>query len=132
MSFAKHRGFEILGGRFSLGSEHNLTLKPVLDGLKHRYNRIYIPLLQFHQGILNLTLIRPRAEWNTAYLTCDLVESEIWLNNREATIQPGKTEESATERSYFLSMTRVSYGREAIIPEASRDPVRLNSMENEP
>lgn len=95
MSFAKQRGLELLGGRLSLSSEHILTLIPINDGLKHR----------------------PAVNWNISHLTCELGDSEIWLYNilKDKNNYENKSLMFPVERSYFLSVTRVSYGRETPI-----------------
>ncbi|GBN08188.1 Protein KIAA0100, partial [Araneus ventricosus] len=94
MSFAKQRGLELIGGRLSLSTEHTLTLTNINDGLRHR----------------------PRANWNIGYLNSELSDSEIWLYNcmDEENENPAKSFSESIERSYFLSVNRVSYGREEI------------------
>ncbi|CAL1281511.1 unnamed protein product [Larinioides sclopetarius] len=101
MSFAKQRGLELVGGRLSLSTEHTLTLTNVNDGLKHR----------------------PRANWNIGYLTSELSDSEIWLYNcmDEENENPAKSFSESIERSYFLSVNRVSYGREEISKDVVSD-----------
>ncbi|KAJ9596917.1 hypothetical protein L9F63_012042, partial [Diploptera punctata] len=96
MSFAMQRGFELLGGRISSCSEHILTLVPVDDGLKHR----------------------PRAEWSIMYMNCELDDAEIWLKSALQE-EPGKEHVSLrqpVEKCYCLSVAKVSYGRETILP----------------
>ncbi|XP_069668639.1 protein hobbit isoform X2 [Periplaneta americana] len=96
MSFAMQRGFELLGGRISSCSEHILTLVPVDDGLKHR----------------------PRAEWSIMYMNCELNDAEIWLKSALQE-EPGKEHVSLrqpVEKCYCLSVAKVSYGRETILP----------------
>ncbi|XP_067136363.1 protein hobbit [Centruroides vittatus] len=97
MSFAKQRGLELLGGRLSLSSEHVLSLIPIEDNLTHR----------------------PAVNWNISHLTCELGDSEIWLYNilNDKNNDENKSLMFPVERSYFLSVTRVSYGREAPIRE---------------
>ncbi|XP_054707310.1 LOW QUALITY PROTEIN: protein hobbit-like [Uloborus diversus] len=96
MSFAKQRGLELIGGRLFLSSEHTQTLVPENDGLKHR----------------------PRAVWNIGYLNSELCDSEIWLYNsiNEDEIAT-KSFDIPVERSYFLSVKRVSYGREEVVKD---------------
>ncbi|KAF8767944.1 Protein KIAA0100 like protein [Argiope bruennichi] len=101
MSFAKQRGLELIGGRLFLSTEHTLTLTNVNDGLKHR----------------------PRANWNIGYLNSELSDSEIWLYNcmDEENESPAKSFSQSVERSYFLSVNRVSYGREEISKDVISD-----------
>ncbi|KAG8178260.1 hypothetical protein JTE90_018807, partial [Oedothorax gibbosus] len=101
MSFAKQRGLELVGGRLSLSTEHTQTLANVNDGLKHR----------------------PRVNWNVGYLNSELADSEIWLYNcmDEDEESPAKSFSKSVERSYFLSVTRVSYGREEIVRDVVPD-----------
>ncbi|XP_064459763.1 protein hobbit-like [Ornithodoros turicata] len=107
-SLARQHGFELLGGRLQLSSEHTLGLEHIHDGLAHR----------------------PRAIWSVAYMNCELGDSEVWLYNVNAkhlseetgTEDTGEEEtpeqdvahesESSPQRRYFLSVSRVSYGRE--------------------
>ncbi|XP_029850428.2 protein KIAA0100 [Ixodes scapularis] len=117
-SLAKQHGFELLAGRLQLSSEHGLTLEPVRDGLLHR----------------------PRANWSVVYMNCELGDSEVWLYNTssesaagdqagageqqeaEGLGEPSSREDRAggaepqaplpPQRRYFLSVSRVSYGRE--------------------
>ncbi|UYV61491.1 KIAA0100 [Cordylochernes scorpioides] len=56
---------------------------------------------------------RPQAVWETEFMNCDLGDSEMWLNNSGA-------------RSYFFSVNRVSYGREALV----RSPIVDESPDN--
>ncbi|GIX80787.1 protein KIAA0100 [Caerostris darwini] len=97
MSFAKQRGLELVGGRLFLSTEHTLSLANVNDGLKHR----------------------PRANWNIGYLNTELSDSEIWLYNcmDEENENPTQSFSEYVERSYFLSVNRVSYGREEIVKD---------------
>lgn len=97
MSSSMQRGFELLGGRLSSSSEHNLALVPIDDGLTHR----------------------PRAEWSIMYMNCDLTEAEIWL---QSALQENSEEEKEimslslpVEKCYFLSVGKVSYGRETVL-----------------
>ncbi|XP_030385749.1 protein KIAA0100 [Scaptodrosophila lebanonensis] len=105
MSHALHKGFQLNGRRVSFSSEYSLTLNPIDDGLIHR----------------------PRADWSTVYMNCELNDAEIWLKS----IVTEKMDNSSSEnlasaadafkivRFYFLSVAKVSYGREALIPAAS-------------
>ncbi|KAF4523917.1 hypothetical protein B566_EDAN012268 [Ephemera danica] len=95
MSFAMQRGFELIGGRVSSSSEHILNLVPVGDGLKHR----------------------PRAEWSIGYMNCELNDAEIWL---QTALQEDPSKEHVSmrqpvEKCYFLSVAKVSYGRETSV-----------------
>ncbi|KAG5672537.1 hypothetical protein PVAND_002659 [Polypedilum vanderplanki] len=99
MSHALQRGFQLNGGRVSYSSEHMLALSPIDDGLIHR----------------------PRADWSIQYMNCELNDAEIWLRSVEN--NSDKNDSSSSEsisnisrdicRDYFLSVAKVSYGREA-------------------
>lgn len=99
MSHALHRGFELNGGRVTFSSEHMLSLYPIDDGLIHR----------------------PRAEWTTMYMNCELNDAEIWLKsilNDKVDISTeniSSLEGFKIVKFYFLSLAKVSYGREAVI-----------------
>uniref|UniRef100_A0A146MBQ1 UPF0378 protein KIAA0100 n=5 Tax=Lygus hesperus TaxID=30085 RepID=A0A146MBQ1_LYGHE len=92
MSFAMQRGFELTGESIAFSSEHLLSLVPVNDGLKHR----------------------PRAEWSVVYMTCELGNAEIWLRSALPGDQPTDkvSMRPPVEKCYFLSVGKVSYGRE--------------------
>ncbi|GBP17153.1 Protein KIAA0100 [Eumeta japonica] len=105
-SSSMQRGVEMLGLRVTCGSKHCLSLVPCNDGLVRR----------------------PRANWTTVYMNCDLNDAEIWLKSAMAMPdQPADDkdkkdrddeEESVSlntpiEKCYCLSVRRVSYGREA-------------------
>ncbi|CAB0004586.1 unnamed protein product [Nesidiocoris tenuis] len=92
MSFAMQRGFELTGESIGFSSEHLLSLVPVNDGLKHR----------------------PRAEWSVFYMTCELGNAEIWLRSALSDDQPADKLpiRPPVEKCYFLSVGKVSYGRE--------------------
>ncbi|XP_063241781.1 protein hobbit isoform X2 [Bacillus rossius redtenbacheri] len=101
MSFAKQRGFELSGGRISSSSEHLLTLVPVAGVLKRR----------------------PRAEWTIVYMNCDLNDAEIWLKSALPE-EAGKEVVSLrqpVEKCYFLSVGKVTYGRETALPSCAED-----------
>lgn len=105
MSHALHRGFELNGGRVSFSSEHTLTLYPIDDGLVHR----------------------PRADWATMYMNCELNDAEIWLksilNERMDTSSDNLSNDSMKiVKFYFLSLAKVSYGREAMIQASNNEP----------
>ncbi|XP_017781578.1 PREDICTED: protein KIAA0100 [Nicrophorus vespilloides] len=95
MSFAMQRGCELLGGRVSSSSEHILSLNPIDDGLKHR----------------------PKAEWSIMYMNSELNDSEIWLKSAltECDTEP-MTLRQPVEKCYCLSVAKVSYGRETVLP----------------
>uniref|UniRef100_A0A6B2EIM8 FMP27/BLTP2/Hobbit GFWDK motif-containing RBG unit domain-containing protein n=1 Tax=Phlebotomus kandelakii TaxID=1109342 RepID=A0A6B2EIM8_9DIPT len=99
ISHALNRGFELNGGRVSFSSEHTLTLYPIDDGLIHR----------------------PRADWSTMYMNCELNDTEIWLksilNERPDASSESlvNTENPKIVKFYFLSVARVSYGRETML-----------------
>lgn len=98
MSHALHRGFQLNGGRVSYSSEHMLALNPIDDGLIHR----------------------PRADWSIQYMNCELNDAEIWLrsveNNNDKNDSSSESISNISRdicRDYFLSVAKVSYGREA-------------------
>ncbi|XP_055909617.1 protein hobbit [Eupeodes corollae] len=97
MSHALQKGFQLNGGRVSFSSEHCLSL-----------------FSDFDDELIH----RPRADWSTVYMNCELNDAEIWLKS----ILTEKLESSSENitnsivRFYFLSVDKVSYGREALIP----------------
>lgn len=99
MSHALHRGFQLNGGRISYSSEHMLALNPIDDGLIHR----------------------PRADWSILYMNCELNDAEIWLRSVTNSDKTDSSHESIPNisrdicRDYFLSVAKVSYGREAMV-----------------
>ncbi|XP_053675317.1 protein hobbit [Anopheles nili] len=114
MSHALNRGFQLSGGRITFSSEHTLTLLPIDDGLIHR----------------------PRADWSVMYMNCELNDAEIWLrttqisNEQQQSQQQQRTDTSSESlsnasgdiyRYYFLSVARVSYGREALLSTNGKD-----------
>ncbi|XP_008551272.1 protein hobbit [Microplitis demolitor] len=99
MSFAMQRGFEVTGGRVACSSEHNLTLYPINDGLIHRL----------------------RAEWSVIYMNCELNDAEIWLKSALQAEEGLTSLRQPVEKCYCLSVSRVSYGREALVAEISGD-----------
>ncbi|CAN7988597.1 unnamed protein product [Ixodes pacificus] len=104
-SLAKQHGFELLAGRLQLSSEHALTLEPVRDGLLHSSG-----------SALRAFPITPRANWSVVYMNCELGDSEVWLYNTSSESAAGdqaaiKSLDPPAPR-YFLSVSRVSYGRE--------------------
>ncbi|XP_036341927.1 protein KIAA0100-like isoform X2 [Rhagoletis pomonella] len=104
MSHALHKGFQLNGGRVSFSSEYCLSLNPIDDGLIHR----------------------PRADWSTVYMNCELNDAEIWLKSILTEKLDSSSENLASVgdafkivRFYFLSVAKVSYGREALIQTAN-------------
>ncbi|XP_076275427.1 bridge-like lipid transfer protein family member hobbit isoform X2 [Rhynchophorus ferrugineus] len=98
MSFSMHRGCELFGGRLSSSSEHSLSLISIDDGLKHR----------------------PKAEWSIVYMNSELTDSEIWLKSAlqdDSEIETSRLQ--PIEKTYCLSVAKVSYGREATLPTQS-------------
>lgn len=76
-----------------------MALIPIEDGLKHR----------------------PKAEWSIVYMNSELTNSEIWLKSALQE-DPDKEEVSLrqpVEKCYCLSVAKVSYGREAVLPNTS-------------
>lgn len=66
-SSSLQRGIEMLGVRVTCGSKHRLSLVATNDGLVRR----------------------PRANWTTVYMNCDLNDAEIWLKNMAAKEKEG-------------------------------------------
>ncbi|XP_048519501.1 protein KIAA0100 isoform X2 [Dendroctonus ponderosae] len=98
MSFAMHRGCEMFGGRLASSSEHSLTLVTTDDGLTHR----------------------AKAEWSIVYMNSELADSEIWLKSAlqdESEFETSRLQ--PIEKTYCLSVAKVSYGREAVLPNQS-------------
>lgn len=100
MSHALQRGFELNGGRVTFSSEHTMTICPIDDGLIHR----------------------ARSEWATVYMNCELNDSEIWLksilsgeNEKTDSSSENLTADMKIVKFYFLSLAKVSYGRETKI-----------------
>lgn len=100
MSHALHRGCQLNGGRISFSSEHNLSINPIDDGLIHR----------------------AKPNWAIMYMNCELNDAEIWL--RTLTNNSDKSDSNSDNisnpncdicRDYFLSVAKVSYGREAMV-----------------
>lgn len=112
MSHALHKGFQLNGGRVSFSSEHCLSLCPIDDGLIHR----------------------PRADWSTSYMNCELNDAEIWLKSILTEKLDSSSENIAggdafkIVRFYFLSVAKVSYGREALIQGSNEDESKNKSM----
>lgn len=108
MSHALQKGFELNGGRVSFSSEHTLSLHSIDDGLIHR----------------------PRADWSTMYMNCELNDAEIWLKSWlneskmdtnipidiNSTLNSPPPDAMKIVKFYFLSLAKVSYGREAMLP----------------
>lgn len=97
MSFSKQRGLELGGQKFTFSSEYSLALLSVEDYLRHR----------------------PRAVWSITYMNCELNDAEVWL---KSALQVGDKKEitlnfqQPVEKCYFLSVAKVSYGRETSMP----------------
>ncbi|XP_055863164.1 protein hobbit-like isoform X2 [Biomphalaria glabrata] len=90
MSNAKEHGAELVSDSFVLQMCNRLTLVPIEDGLLHR----------------------PQANWNIKYLKCHLGPTRIYLcknkgKDETVTSSPGP----APDRSFFLSVTKISYQR---------------------
>lgn len=103
MSHALQRGFELNGGRVTFSSEHTLSLSDIDDGLKHR----------------------KRADWATMYMNCELNDTEIWLKsilNDKVDASTGNLDSLKIVKFYFLSLAKVSYGREALIQSGTNEP----------
>uniref|UniRef100_A0A224YP88 Protein, containing Apt1 domain n=1 Tax=Rhipicephalus zambeziensis TaxID=60191 RepID=A0A224YP88_9ACAR len=125
-SLARQHGFELLAGRIQLSSEHSLVLDTLRDGLLHR----------------------PRANWSVSYMNCELGDSEVWLYNASTEAAASEPSSAAADsgselsggstpvdgdsgqrplphsplppqRKYFLSVARVSYGRETKVLRGS-------------
>ncbi|XP_037302921.1 protein KIAA0100 [Manduca sexta] len=96
-SSSLQRGIEVLGARVNCGSKHRLTLVPTTDGLVRR----------------------PRANWTTGYMNCDITDAEIWLKTLASASDDKEGDElsaltpATMEKCYCLSVRRVSYGRSA-------------------
>lgn len=114
MSFSMQRGCELFGGRLSSSSgkifkifltshisliylvEHTLSLVTNDDGLKHR----------------------PKAEWSVVYMNSELNDFEMWLKSAihdESEVEV-PTPRQPVEKSFCLSVAKVSYGRETVYP----------------
>ncbi|XP_013416630.1 protein KIAA0100 [Lingula anatina] len=91
MSSAKQHGFEMEGGYFDLNSGFNLQLQPVEDGLIHR----------------------PQANWSIQSQTVTLQDAKVWLCSASAGEELNVSLiGQPVKKSYFLSVTSVSYGRD--------------------
>ncbi|KAJ8725941.1 hypothetical protein PYW08_004124 [Mythimna loreyi] len=106
-SSSLQRGIEILGVRVTCGSKHRLSLVATNDGLVRR----------------------PRANWTTVYMNCDLNDAEIWLKALAADEREGEEYSALNprvmEKCYCLSVRRVSYGREAGVSAGAPPTHRL-------
>ncbi|XP_056639867.1 protein hobbit [Diorhabda sublineata] len=101
MSFAMQRGCELFGGRLSSSAEHSLSLVAIDDGLKHR----------------------PKAEWSVVYMNSELNDFEIWLKSAlqdEMDVEVPSPRQPV-EKCYCLSVAKVSYGRETVLPNHERN-----------
>ena len=73
-----------------------LSLVPIDDGLTHR----------------------PKAEWSIVYMNSELNDSEIWLKSalQEDSEFEAMSLRQPVEKCYCLSVAKVSYGRETVVP----------------
>ncbi|XP_074027559.1 bridge-like lipid transfer protein family member hobbit isoform X2 [Leptinotarsa decemlineata] len=101
MSFSMQRGSELFGGRLSSSSEHTLSLVNIDDGLKHR----------------------PKAEWSVVYMNSELSDFEMWLKSALHDEQDVEvpTPRQPVEKCFCLSVAKVSYGRETVVPSQERN-----------
>ncbi|XP_014678249.1 PREDICTED: protein KIAA0100-like [Priapulus caudatus] len=104
-SFAKQCGIELRSsGGISLCTEYLQRLISYKDGL----------------------IQRPRLERNVVYMNCELNNAEIHLQSaapsakKEA--EKNVSMRNPVNRNYFLSVARVAYGREAVVPDMSGTP----------
>ncbi|XP_065213016.1 protein hobbit [Planococcus citri] len=115
MSFSRQRGLELVGQKFTFGSEYSLNLVAIDDGLRHR----------------------PRAMWSISYMNCELNDAEVWLKSA-LQIEDKKEQtlhlQQPVEKCYFLSVSKVRYGREPALPNslASFGPNRQTSKDDTP
>lgn len=79
-SSSLQRGIEILGVRVTCCSKHQLVLVPTTDGLVRR----------------------PRANWATVYMNCDLNDAEIWLKTLAASNEYKENEKENDDVSVFF------------------------------
>ncbi|XP_053626336.2 protein hobbit isoform X2 [Cherax quadricarinatus] len=109
MSVGVKKGFHLSGERLSLSSEHNLSLIPVNDGLRHR----------------------PRSCWGIVFLNTELCHAQIRLQSvlKDYTCFPNEEQQEPlsqpVEKFYFLNVSKVAYMRETLTPTpsgASHDP----------
>lgn len=65
---------------------------------------------------------RPKAEWSIVYMCSDLNDSEIWLKSalQEDSEIEAMSLRQPVEKCYCLSVAKVSYGRETVVP--NREP----------
>ncbi|KAK8395934.1 hypothetical protein O3P69_005808 [Scylla paramamosain] len=105
MSVGVKKGFHLSGEQLYLSSEHNLTLVPLNDGLKHR----------------------PRSCWEVQYLCSELRLAQVWLQSamQECDIYTSEEQEQEelqepipppVEKFYFLNVNKVEYKRETPTP----------------
>lgn len=83
-----------------------LSLVPVDDGLTHR----------------------PKAEWSIVYMNSDLNDSEIWLKSalQEDSEIEAMSLRQPVEKCYCLSVAKVSYGRETVLPNCDHTSSERN------
>ncbi|XP_042235256.1 protein KIAA0100-like isoform X1 [Homarus americanus] len=123
MSVGVKKGFHLSGERLILSSEHNLSLIPVNDGLRHR----------------------PRSCWNIVFLNSELGHAQIWLQSvlKDYTCFPNDDEEEeeeqleplaqSVEKFYFLNVSNVAYMRETLNPTpsgTSHDPSQRDTPDH--
>ncbi|XP_050307521.1 protein KIAA0100 isoform X2 [Anthonomus grandis grandis] len=101
MSFAMQRGCEMFGGRLCSSSEHSLNLVSIEDGLKHR----------------------AKAEWSVAYMCSELTNAEMWLKSALQDESEIETTRPPVEKTYCLSVAKVSYGRENVFDRNKDTPI---------
>lgn len=111
VSFSMQSGVELFSGKLSSSSEHLLQLQPINDGLIHR----------------------PKAEWSVMYVNSELNETEIWL---QSSIQLDPINEmiemnfrKPIEKFFFMSIDKLSYGREALLAPSATDGNDTNKNE---
>jgi hypothetical protein len=86
--------------------EHMLSLVPIDDGLTHR----------------------PKAEWSIVYMNSELNDSEIWLKSalQEDSEIEAMSLRQPVEKCYCLSVAKVSYGRETVVPNREHNSCERN------
>lgn len=118
MSFTMQNGCEAIGNRVVCSAEHNLALLPYNDGLKRR----------------------ARAAWSINYMNCEVTDTQVWFksalqeddedgqsssNGSDENMMDfgdeGSSLPPSVEKYYFLSVARVSYGRETPFGADSKD-----------
>ena len=88
-----------------------------------RLQGLYYTFAAIDDGLIH----RPRADCSTIYMNCELNDAEIWLKSVEPEKFDCSSENIANAdicnkvRFYFLSVGRVSYGREALIQTGNEE-----------